>query len=147
MRVLVLLAVLLSGAGLHAQVFDTNAHRIRIVTLAQGLSDPWSIAFLPAPSGVEGPGDAMLVTERTGKVRLIRKGVLQAEPVGGPDEVRYRNHGGLMDIALHPRFAENGFVYLTYSKPRQKDATTAIMRARFDGARLVDAKDVFVADA
>jgi len=52
-----------------------------------------------------------------------------------------------MDIALHPRFAENGFVYLTYSKPRQKEATTAIMRARFDGARLIDAKDIFVADA
>ena len=147
MRTLALLAVLVAGtAGLQAQVFDTNAHKIRIVTVAQGLSDPWSIALLPGPSTALGAGD-MLVTERTGKVRLIRKGVLQPEPVGGPDEVRYRNHGGLMDIALHPRFAENGFVYLTYSKPRQKEATTAIMRARFDGTRLVDAKDIFIADA
>lgn len=128
-----------SVVALQAQVFDTNAHGIRIATIAEGLSDPWSLASLP--------GGDMLVTERTGKVRLIRNGILQPEPVGGPQEVRYRNHGGLMDIVLHPRFAENRLVYLTYSKPRQKEATTAVMRARFDGTRLVDATDVFVADA
>ena len=114
-------ALVAAAAVTHAQVFETNAHRIRIVTVAEGLSDSWSIAFLPS--------NDMLVTERTGQVRLIRNGVLQPEPVGGPPEVRYRNHGGLMDIVLHPRFAENGFVYLTYSKPREKEATTAIMRA------------------
>jgi glucose/arabinose dehydrogenase len=122
-----------------AQDFETNAQKIRIVTIAQGLSDPWSVALLPDSS--------MLVTERTGAVRLVRNGALHPASVGGPAEVRYRNHGGLMDIALHPGFADNGFVYLTYSKPREKQATTALMRARWDGTRLVDAKDIFVADA
>jgi aldose sugar dehydrogenase len=120
-------------------VFETNAHKIRIVTIAEGLSNPWSIAFLPAGN--------MLVTERSGRLRLIRNGVLQAEPISGVPEVRYRNHGGLMDIALHPNFAQNNLIYLTYSKPGERGATTALMRARFDGAQLIDAKDIFVADA
>jgi glucose/arabinose dehydrogenase len=135
----VVLVLAAAAVALQAQVFDTNAHKIRIVTVAERLSDAWSVALLPDGN--------LLVTERTGAVRVIRKGVLQAAPVGGPAEVRYRNHGGLMDIALHPRFAENGFVYLTYSKPREKEATTALMRARWDGSRLVDAKDIFIADA
>ena len=73
--------------------------------------------------------------------------MLQAEPIAGVPDVRYRNHGGLMDIALHPNYAQNNLVYLTYSKPREKEATTALLRARFDGKQLVDAKDIFVADA
>ena len=136
-----LLFVLLAAAVAQAQapVFETNAHTIRVVTVAEGLSNPWSVALLPN-------GD-MLVTERTGGVRLIKDGVLQPQPIAGTPEVRYRNHGGLMDIAIHPQFAENNFVYLTYSKPREKQATTALLRARFDGTRLVDAADIFVADA
>ena len=120
-------------------IFETNAHRIRVVTIAEGLSNPWSLAFLPDGN--------MLVTERTGRLRLIRSGKLQPEPVAGVPEVKYRNHGGLLDIALHPRFAENQLLYLTYSKPGERGATTALMRARFDGTRLVDAKDIFVSEA
>jgi glucose/arabinose dehydrogenase len=120
-------------------VFETNALTIQVVTIAEGLSNPWSIAFLP--------GGDMLVTERPGRVRLIKNGVLHAEPIAGVPEVRYRNHGGLMDIALHPDFARNNLVYLTYSKPREKAATTALWRARFDGSALVDGRDIFVADA
>src|SRR5687767_7111758 len=133
--------VLLAAAVAQGQapVFDTNAQKIRVVTVADGLSNPWSLAFLP-------DGD-MLVTERTGGLRVIRKGVLQPEPIAGTPDVKYRNHGGMMDIALHPKFADNNLLYLTYSKPGEKGATTALMRARFDGTRLVDAKDVFVADA
>jgi glucose/arabinose dehydrogenase len=141
-----LLALLLIAAGAQAAsqapqgaVFETNAHKIRVVPIAEGLANPWSVAFLS-------DGD-MLVTERPGRLRLIRKGVLQSEPIGGVPEVRYRNHGGLMDIALHPNFAQNGLLYLTYSKPREKSATTALLRARFDGKQLVDAKDIFVAEA
>ena len=91
--------VLLAAAALQAQapVFETNAHKIRVVTVADGLSDAWSLAFLPN-------GD-MLVTERTGGLRLIKNGVLQPEPIAGTPEVRYRNHGGMLDIALHPRLA------------------------------------------
>lgn len=134
-----ILGVVAARAQAPASVFETNAHKIRVVTVAERLSDPWSIAFLP--------GGDMLVTERTGALRLIANGVLQAGPVAGTPEVRYRNHGGMMDVVLHPRFAENHLLYLTYSKPREKQATTALMRARFDGTRLVDAHDIFVADA
>ena len=136
---IVLLAAAAASAQSAAPVFETTAHTIRVVTVAEGLSNPWSLAFLP--------GGDMLVTERTGALRLIRNGVLQPGTVPGTPEVRYRNHGGLMDVVLHPRFAENRLVYLTYSKPRGKEATTALMRARFDGTQLVDATDVFVADA
>ncbi len=145
--VLVAMTLAAAGAVLRAQsasappapVFETNAHKIRLVTVADGLSDPWSIAFLP--------GGDMLVTERTGGLRLIHNGVLQPQPVAGTPVVKYRNHGGMMDIALHPNYAANHFVYLTYSKPGEKGATTALMRATFDGTKLVDATDVFVADA
>jgi glucose/arabinose dehydrogenase len=143
-----LMLLLAAAGGLYPQatnqappavVFETNAHKIRVVTIAEGLSNPWSIAFLPDGN--------MLVTERPGRLRLIHKGVLQTEPIAGVPAVRYRNHGGLMDIALHPNYAQNNLVYLTYSKPREKEATTALLRARFDGKQLVDAKDIFVADA
>jgi len=120
-------------------LFETYEQRnIRVLVVTKGLSHPWSLAFLP--------GGDMLITERVGRLRLVRNGVLQMNPVAGTQTVvSLGTMAGLMDIALHPRFAENGFVYLTYSKPRQKEATTAIMRARFDGTRLVDAKDIFIA--
>jgi glucose/arabinose dehydrogenase len=136
---LLLAAAAAQGARQAPVVFETNALTIQVVTIAEGLSNPWSIAFLP--------GGDMLVTERPGRLRLIRNGALQPEPITGVPEVRYRNHGGLMDIALHPDFAQNNLVYLTYSKPREKAATTALWRARFDGRALVDGQDIFVADA
>lgn len=131
--------LLAATASAQAPVFETNAQKIRVVTVAGGLSNPWGIEFLP-------DGD-ILVTERSGRLRIIRDGVLQPEPVAGVPEVRYRNHGGLLDIALHPKFAENNLIYLSYSKPGEKGATTALFRARFDGKQLADGKDIFVADA
>jgi len=123
--------------------FDTTFRPIRVVKIADGLASPWSLVFLPS-------GD-MLVTERPGRVRLIHDGKLEAEPVGGVPEVRYKLHGGLMDIALHPDFAANGLVYLTYSKTVFRDdkegGSTAVFRARFDGKNLLDGSDIFVADA
>ena len=122
------------------QVFETADYRIRVVTLAEGLAKPWSLAFLPN-------GD-MLVTEKPGRVRLIRDGVLMPEPVPGVPEVDPRRQGGLMDVVLHPQFAENSWVYLTYSKPGEGDnATTALARGRFDGARFRDVEDLFIANA
>jgi aldose sugar dehydrogenase len=138
MRRLVLLLTL-AAAPLSAQVFETNAHRINIVTIAEGLSDPWSLAFLPN-------GD-MLVTERTGGLRLIKGGVLQPAKIEGTPAVKYRFHAGMMDVVLHPKFAENNLIYLTYAKPKDNVTTTALIRARLDGMRLVDAKDLFIADA
>ncbi|MEQ1909647.1 MAG: PQQ-dependent sugar dehydrogenase [Vicinamibacterales bacterium] len=121
-------------------VFDTaEQHRIRVSVLTRGLSHPWALAFLPDGS--------MLVTERPGRLRIIRNGVLDPTPVGGVPSVRAAGLGGLEDIALHPRFSENHLVYLTYIKPVDKDrGTPALARARFENGSLVDVKDIVVTD-
>ncbi|MEQ1870588.1 MAG: PQQ-dependent sugar dehydrogenase [Vicinamibacterales bacterium] len=117
---------------------DTFEYRIRVVRLAT-LDRPWSIAFLP--------DGAMLVTERRGRLRIIRNGTLDPAPIPGAPAVLIRGLDGLLDIALHPSFAENRFVYLTYSKPDPDGSVqTALYRARFDGKALVEGRDVFVAN-
>ena len=120
-------------------VIDTaEAGRVR-VSIMKGLSHPWSLAFLPN-------GD-MLVTERPGRLRLVRNGVLDPRPISGVPVVYNQSLGGLMDIALHPRFAETRWVYLSYTKPMQGAHTSALMRGRLEGMALVDVKELFVADA
>jgi aldose sugar dehydrogenase len=121
------------------QTFFTAEQSIRVVPVATGLSHPWSLAFLPDGS--------MLVTERAGRLRIIRNGVLDPAPIAGVPSVRAAVLGGLMDVALHPRFAENQLLYLSYSKARADNlTTTALARARFDGRTLQEVKDIFVAN-
>jgi glucose/arabinose dehydrogenase len=136
--------------------FDTaEGQKIRVVAVTKALSYPWSLAFLPDGS--------MLITERFGRLRIIHNGVLDSQPVAGvPASYATGESGlpgavhGLMDIALHPRFAENRFVYLTYTKPLvekqakpldEKQRTVALARGRWDGHALTDVRDIFVADA
>jgi len=120
-------------------VVSTEQAELRIVTIAGGLEKPWSLAFLPS-------GD-VLVTELRGDLRLLHNGRLLPQLVGGVPLVETRDQAGLMDIALHPRFADNHLLYLTYSKKGPAGNTPALARARFDGARLADLRDMFVADA
>jgi len=90
----------------------------------------------------------MLVTERLGSLCLIRDGVLDPAPIAGlPDVFTDVNLSGLMDIALHPQFSDNQFVYLTYSKPTEGGATVALARGKLDGHALSEVRDIFVADA
>jgi glucose/arabinose dehydrogenase len=117
----------------------TDTQKVRVVTIAKGLDSPWSMAFLPS-------GD-ILVTERPGRLRLIHDGKLEDEPIAGTPKAQFGTHGGLLDIELHPNFAKNNWIYLVYSKAGEKGVTTAVSRARLEGRRLVDAADVFVADA
>ena len=119
--------------------------RIKVSVATKGLSHPWSIVWLP-------DGD-MLVTERAGRLRIIRNGVLDPEPIKGVRKVQSGGTSGLLDIALHPKFAENQLVYLSYntSKPKPNGAngsvySTALARGRFDGNALVDLKEIFVAE-
>ncbi|HEX5830673.1 MAG TPA: PQQ-dependent sugar dehydrogenase [Gemmatimonadaceae bacterium] len=133
------LGVLAACRPAQAQVVNSEEHRVRVDTIAAGLAHPWGLAILPN-------GD-LLVTERPGRIRLVRGGVLQAEAVAGGPDVVARGQGGLLDIALHPRFADNQLVYLSYSKAGPQGNTTAIARARFDGARLTGLEDLFVAEA
>src|SRR5260370_253647 len=83
--------------------------RVRVL-VTKGLTRPYALAFLP--------DGAVLVTERPGRLRIVRNGVLDPQPIGGLPPVLDRQFKGLNDIALHPRFAENRWVYFTYYKPR-----------------------------
>jgi glucose/arabinose dehydrogenase len=116
-------------------------HDYRVVTVAEGLVNPWSIAFLPN-------GD-MLVTERPGRLRIVRGGRLLAQPVEGVPAVAARSQGGLLDVVPHPDFAQNRLLYLSYSKPLDGEgaATTAVARGRFENDRLTEVQDIFVADS
>ncbi len=112
----------------------------RVTTFATGLEHPWGIAFVPGE-------EAILVTERPGRLRIIREGRLEPEPVAGVPEVWAGGQGGLLDVVAHPEFEENRWIYLTYSKPGQAGATTAVARGRLENGRLTEVEDIFVADA
>ncbi len=127
------------GAG--PWVFDTaEQHEIRVSVVTRGLSHPWAIAFLP--------DGGMLITERPGRLRVVRDGVLDPHSISGVPEVRTDGNGGLMDVALHPSFAENGLVYVTYTKPVGNGwGAPALARGRLEGGALVDVRDLVVTDA
>jgi glucose/arabinose dehydrogenase len=122
---------------------QTERERIHVTVVTKGLDHPWGMAFLPN-------GD-MLVTERAGRLRVIRAGVLDPTPIGGMPAIRAALIGGLLDVALHPQFEANRLVYFAYSKPDANDpelTTTAVARGRWDGgATLASVEDVWVADA
>ncbi len=121
-------------------VFDTTHYPIRLVTVAEGLSYPYTLTFLPDGS--------ILVALMNGQVRLIRDGVLLPEPVGVVPNVHFiEGSGGLMDIALHPNFEDNNLVYFTYNKPVDGGSTNALARGAFDGTELTNFTDVFVSNA
>ena len=122
------------------RTLELTATAIRVVPVAGELANPWSIAFLPN-------GD-MLVTERPGRLRIVRTGKLDPEPIAGVPQVFAVQQGGLLEVLPHPQFEKNQFLYLTYSKPGEQPntATTALARGRFDGKALTDVKDIFVAD-
>lgn len=128
-------------------VFDTGEqHKIRVSVVTKGLSHPWSLVFLPDGN--------MLISERAGRLRIVRNGVLDQTPVAGLPQVKAQGLAGLMDLALHPRFNENKLVYFSYHKPDPKPAPNApanapgvitLARGRWDGAALTDVKDLFLA--
>ncbi len=121
-------------------VFDTaEQHKIRVSVVVGGLSHPWAIAFMP--------DGGMLVTERDGHLRVVRDGQLDPRPIAGVPEVRTDGNGGLMDVAVHPEFADNGLVYLTYTK-RHDDGrgSPALARGRLEGHALRDVEDLVVTE-
>jgi glucose/arabinose dehydrogenase len=117
---------------------------IRVVVVTKALEYPYSFEFLP--------DGTLLITERAGRLRAIRNGALDPNPVaGGPAAFSVGESGmpgavhGYMNLALHPRFAENSFLYLSYTKPLGDNVTaSAIGRGRWDGHKLIDFEDVFV---
>ena len=113
--------------------------RVRLVPVAEGLTSPRNLSFLPN-------GDA-LITELPGRVRLLRGGVLMPDPLGGWP-IEGLEAGGLQAAIVHPQFATNRNVFLYYIKNRSDATTTvALARARLEGTELEDVQEVFVADA
>ena len=128
------------GAGPFEFVTAEQQQKIRVSVVVRGLSHPWSLAFLP--------GGSMLITERPGRLRIVRDGRLDPTPIAGVPRVRTDGNGGLMDVALHPRFAENRLVYLTYTKPVENGrGTPTLARGRLDGAALTGVRDLVVPEA
>ncbi len=110
---------------------------IRVVVHTRGLSHPWSLAFLPS-------GD-MLVTERGGQLRIVREGTLDPQPIDGVPLVRVAGLSGLFDVVLHPQFATNRFVYLSYNKPVGAEQNgLGVARGVWNGRALTDVRDIFV---
>ncbi len=128
-------------ASAQTTVYQSESGPYRVVTVVDGLQDPWSIAFLP--------GREMLVTEKPGRLRIVRNGVLQPEPIAGTPEVWYQGQGGLLDVVLHPDFESNRLIYLSFSKPNEdgSEATTAVVRATLEYDRLSNVEEIFEAKA
>jgi glucose/arabinose dehydrogenase len=114
------------------------------VTLALGLSHPWSLAFLPDFDGRVG---RMLVTERPGRLRLANAAGVLGPPITGLPEVDARGQGGLLDVVLDPRFVDNGLVYFSYAEAGDGGNGTAVARARLESSglqgRLVELKVIY----
>ena len=121
---------------------SAEERRLRLTVVAKGLQQPWSVAFLP--------DGAMLITERIGNIRVLRGSHL-SDPIAGVPPVHTggpRGLQGLMDVVLHPRFAENHWVYWSYHKPVGEDeGATTLARGVWDGKRLVDVVDLFASGA
>ena len=129
-----------AAASVSAQsIYNAANHDYRVVTVADDLVQPWSMAWLP-------DGD-MLITEKPGRLRIVRDGNLLPEAIPGVPEVFYEGQGGLFDVLPHPDFDENRWVYLTYSKKTADSSATAIARGRLENDRLTNVVEIFEAQA
>ena len=121
-----------------AQTSSRSAlHDYRVVTVVDGLIQPWSIAFLPG-------GDA-LITERPGRLRILRQGKLLPQAVEGIPKVFHSGQGGLLEVMPHPNFASNRLLYISFSTPgaTDSDSRTALIRGRFENDRLTQVQEIF----
>lgn len=135
-----LLVLALSSVGVAAELQRSEKAAFRVVELTRGLEHPWSVAFLP--------DGRFLVSERPGRLRLIAAdGRLDPRSVAGVPAVVARGQGGLLDVVLHPHFASNGWVYLSYAGGGEGGAGTEVARGRLvsdaGGSRLVDLQVIY----
>ena len=123
-----------------AEPFDavrrSERHAFRLETVADGLDTPWGLEFLP--------DGRILVTERPGRLRIVTPGGALGEPIRGVPRVWVRQDGGLLDVALHPDYARNGWIYLGYStQGTGETSATAVVRGRIRDGAWVDQEFVY----
>jgi glucose/arabinose dehydrogenase len=129
-------ALVLTPASAAAQTITTEEHALRVVRLVERLEHPWGLAFLP--------DGRMLVTERAGRLRIVGKDFkLDPQPVSGLPAIAAHGQGGLLDVALHPRYSENGLVYISYSARGDGGISTEVARGRLDGGKLEGVQVIF----
>ena len=133
-----LIVALTSVSGHGASIYESEKARFRVVPLVSGLVHPWSLAFLP-------DGD-LLITERPGRLRVVRLGHLLEVPIAGVPVVAAVGQGGLLDVVLHPDFATNRLLCLSYNRPDSDSNSTAIICAELVGDRLINSQVIFVAE-
>jgi glucose/arabinose dehydrogenase len=118
------------------QPIKTQEHVVLVVKVIEGLEYPWGLAFLP--------DGRMLVTERPGRLRIVGKdGKLDPQPVAALPAIAAHGQGGLLDVALHPRFLQNGLVYLSYAARGDGGVGTEVARGRLSGYRLENVEVIF----
>jgi len=134
-----LLVFALTSVNIHAtSSYESEKVRFRVIPLVSGLVHPWSLVFLP-------DGD-LLITERPGRLRIVRHGRLLEESIAGVPVVAQTGQGGLLDVVLHPNFATNRQLCLAYSRRDSDGSGTAIICSELVGNRLVNSRVIFAAE-
>jgi len=114
----------------------SDAGTIAVTNLADGLTHPWGMAFLP--------DGRLLVTERAGELRILNTDTTLSEPLAGVPEVFAQGQGGLLDVALHPDFSSNQMVYLSFAEPNAEgEASTALGRGKLARNSIEDFEVIF----
>ena len=126
---------LLAASPVVAQTFQSAEHSFQVVNVVRGLEQPWGLAFLP--------DGRMLVTEKAGRLRVVRDRKLEPKPIAGVPQVTVHGQGGMMDVALHPRFAENAWVYFSYAARGADGVGTEVARGKLVGERLEGVEVIF----
>ena len=134
-----LLVIAAAAASAQSNIYYAAHHDYQVVTVADGLLQPWSMAWLP--------GGDMLVTEKPGRLRIIRDGRLLPEAVPGVPAVFYTGQGGLFEVLPHPNFSDNRWVSLSYAKEEGETSVTAVVRGRFENDQLTNVVEIFSAQA
>lgn len=133
-----ILALAFAGGTGEAETVVSQEHDFVVEEVVSGLDHPWGMAFLP--------DGGLLVTERSGTLRVVTGGRLQPEAVSGLPEIRVRGQGGLLDVALHPEFVSNRYVYLSYAAGTRRRSGTEVARGQLRGSRLENLEVLFQAE-
>jgi glucose/arabinose dehydrogenase len=134
-----LLVTATASASAQTQILRTDKGiEVQLEMLMDGLNHPWGMAFLP--------DGRLLITERnTGRLYILNTDNTLSKPLDGVPKVWARGQGGLMDVALHPEYEDNNYIYLSYAKPGPGGkATTALGRGKLTDGRINNFQDIFV---